>query len=115
MTPTVVQGLALAWLATLTVIITASIPVGLTLIGALRAWRRALEPKVEKLQTAAAQHEVKLNGLMTGKIAAGAAAVVAVHEAGLLRTGASPTDVAAAKAAHVAALQAELAALNTQS
>ena len=111
MTPAVVQGLALAWLAVVTVVITAAIPVGLVALGAFKTWRAALGPKVEALQAAATAHETKLDGLMNGKIAQGAAAVVAVHEAGLavaIPVDASPASVAAAKAAHVAALQAEL-------
>jgi hypothetical protein len=114
MTPAVVQGFALAWLAVVTVVITAAIPVGLAALGAFKTWRAALGPKVEALQAAATEHGVKLDGILNGKIAAGAAAVVAVHEAGLavaIPVDASPATVAAAKAAHIAALQAELAAL----
>jgi len=98
----------------ITVVITAAIPVGLVALGAFRTWRAALGPKVEALQTAATEHGAKLDGLLNGKIAQGAAAVVAVHEAGLavaIPVDAAPAAVAAARQAHIAALQAELAAL----
>lgn len=114
MTPAVVQGLALAWLAVVSVIVVAAIPVGLTVISGWQKWRAALEPKVSALGTAATKHETQLDGLLTGRIAAGAAAVIAVHEAqlpGPVSSGVTPADPAAVKAARIAALQTELAQL----
>jgi hypothetical protein len=75
------------------------------LFGALQAW----------LSYKAVNHDQKLDGLMAPRIAAGAAAVV---QADKVAVAAQPAaDTATARAAHVAALQAELAALaalNTQ-
>ena len=73
------------------------------LFGALQAW----------LSYKAVNHDQKLDGLMAPRIAAGAAAVV---QADKVAVAAQPAvDTATARAAHVAALQAELAALNTHS
>ena len=69
------------------------------LMGALQAW----------LTYRTVQHGNQLNGLMAPRIARGAAAVVVADHAA---QAAQPAiDSAAAKAAHIAALQAELDAL----
>ena len=69
------------------------------LFGALQAW----------LSYRSVDHGHQLNGLMAPRVARIAAAVVVADKAA---TDAQPAvDVAAARAAHIAALQAELAAL----
>jgi hypothetical protein len=69
------------------------------LFGALQAW----------LSYKAVNHDQKLDGLMAPRIAAGAAAVVAADKA--TQAAQPAVDTVAARAAHIAALQAELAAL----
>jgi membrane associated rhomboid family serine protease len=70
------------------------------LMGALQAW----------LAYRSVAHDKALNGLMAPRIAQGAAAVVVAKQA---QQAAQPAaDTAAAREAHIAALQAELAALN---
>jgi hypothetical protein len=112
MTPAVVQALALAWLAVVTIIVTAAIPVGLVVIKGFNVWRQAFEPKVSVLETASTKHATEINGLLAPRIAAVAAAVVAVHEAGM--SGAVPAAVVvpvAGAAERIAVLQAEIASL----
>ena len=114
MTPAVVQGLALAWLAAITVVVIAAIPVGLMVIKALQTWRAALDPKVSALVTSAAVHEVQLNGALGPRIAAGADAQITARAAALALPPVAavlPVDASLEKGARVAALQAELAAL----
>jgi hypothetical protein len=128
MTPTVVTGLAIGWLAAITLIIAAAVPVGLQAIGAFKAWRKAMEPTIAAVAERSLKNEATLDGVLAGRIAAGAAAVVAVHEAGLAAGHAAPAAIAVVApvpllpaaapaaadpvaAARIAALLAELAAL----
>ena len=114
MTPSVVQGLALAWLAVITVVVVAAIPVGLIVIRAYQTWKAALDPKVASLVTGAAVHEVQLNGAMGARIAAGAHAQITSRAAALALpavTTIDPVLASAAKASRMAALKAELAFL----
>ena len=70
------------------------------LMGALQAW----------LAYRSVQHGNQLNGLMAPRIAQGAAAVVVAEHA---QQAAQPAiDTATAREAHIAALKAELAALD---
>ena len=71
------------------------------LFGALQAW----------LTYRSVDHGKQLDGLMAPRIASGAAAVVVAEKAAASTQPAA--DTAAAKAAHIAALQAELDALKT--
>jgi len=125
MTPTVVQGLALAWLAVVSIIIVAAIPVGLVAIRGWQTWRAALVPQVAALTTTAIAHDVQLNGSMTNRIAAGVQAGFVSRETGVPIPQAPSHPVAggvvavppadsstdSGKAARIAALQAELAQL----
>jgi hypothetical protein len=117
MTPAVVQGLALAWLAVISVIVIAVIPVGLVVIKGWQTWRAALDPKVTALTTTAIAHDVQLNGSMTNRITAGVTAGLAAQQTGVPvpAVASHPVDGGVVtdpvKAARIAALQAELTAL----